>query len=88
MVKYYFNACQFLGFWYNRSIKQTKGNKMINRQARIELQEQLAMEIVDGMDVDTLVQFVHERILENLEDMGDAEFLERVQEYHPHLLEN
>ena len=61
---------------------------MINRQARIELQEQLAMEIVDGMDVDTLVQFVHERILENLEDMGDAEFLERVQEYHPHLLEN
>ena len=61
---------------------------MNNRQARIELQEQLAMEIVDGMDVDTLVQFVHERILENLEDMGDAEFLERVQEYHPHLLEN
>ena len=61
---------------------------MINRQARIELQEQLAMEIIDGMDMDTLVQFAHERILENLEIMGDAEFLEQVQEYHPHLLEN
>ena len=61
---------------------------MINRQARIELQEQLATEIIDGMDMDTLVQFAHERILENLEIMGDAEFLEQVQEYHPHLLEN
>ena len=61
---------------------------MINRQARIELQEQLAMEIVDGMDMDTLVQFAYEKILENLEIMGDAEFLEQVQEYHPHLLEN
>jgi len=61
---------------------------MINQTARYEIQSKMAQEIEDGMDMDTLAQFAYEKILENLEDMGESEFLENVQEYHPHLLED
>jgi hypothetical protein len=50
------------------------------------LRENYANQIVDGMDLDTLMQFAYEKILENLEDMPDLELVENVKEYAPNLL--
>lgn len=51
------------------------------------LRENYAMQIVGGMDLDALMQFAYEKILENLEDMHDNELIENVQEYAPGLLD-
>ena len=51
------------------------------------LRENYATQIVDGMDLDALMQFAYEKILENLEDMHDLELIEIVKEYAPNLLD-
>ena len=53
-----------------------------------ELISDYATSVVDGMDLDTLVQFAYERIVENLETMTEAEVLENIQEFAPHLLDS
>lgn len=52
-----------------------------------QLIEDYASDLVEGMDLDTLVQFAYDVIVENLEDMSVNEILEQVQAHAPHLLE-
>jgi hypothetical protein len=52
-----------------------------------QLIEDYASDLVEGMDVETLVQFVYDVIVENLEDMSVNEILEQVEVNAPHLLE-
>lgn len=52
------------------------------------LREQFANDIVDGMDLDALMNFAFEKILENLEDMPDGELMEQVKEFAPYLIDN
>jgi len=52
-----------------------------------QLIEDYATDIVEGMDLDTLVQFAYDVIVEGLEDMSVNEILEQVEENAPHLLE-
>ena len=52
-----------------------------------KLIEDYASNLVEGMDVETLVQFVYDVIVENLEDMSVNEILEQVEVNAPHLLE-
>jgi len=52
-----------------------------------KLIEDYASDLVEGMDVETLVQFVYDVIVENLEDMSVNEILEQVEVNAPHLLE-
>jgi hypothetical protein len=52
-----------------------------------QLIEDYATDLVEGMDVETLVQFVYDVIVENLEDMSVNEILEQVEVNAPHLLE-
>jgi len=52
-----------------------------------QLIEDYASDIVEGMDLDTLVQFAYDVIVENLEDMSVNEILEQVEVNAPHLLE-
>ena len=53
-----------------------------------ELISDYATSVVDGMDLDTLVQFAYERIVTELQGMTEAEVLENVQEFAPHLLDD
>jgi hypothetical protein len=50
------------------------------------LREAYATEIVEGMDISTLCQFVYEKIMENLDDYNDIELIDRINEFAPHLL--
>jgi len=52
-----------------------------------QLIEDYASDLVEGMDLDTLVQFAYDVIVENLEDMSVNEILEQVEANAPHLLE-
>lgn len=52
-----------------------------------QLIEDYASDLVEGMDLDTLVQFAYDVIVENLEDMSVNEILEQVEVNAPHLLE-
>jgi hypothetical protein len=52
-----------------------------------KLIEDYATDLVEGMDVETLVQFAYDVIVENLEDMSVNEILEQVEVNAPHLLE-
>ena len=52
-----------------------------------QLIEDYATDLVEGMDLDTLVQFAYDVLVENLEDMSVNEILEQVQAHAPHLLE-
>jgi len=52
-----------------------------------QLIEDYASDLVEGMDLDTLVQFAYDVLVENLEDMSVNEILEQVEANSPHLLE-
>ena len=52
-----------------------------------QLIEDYATDLVEGMDVGTLVQFAYDVIVENLQDMSVNEILEQVEVNAPHLLE-
>jgi len=52
-----------------------------------QLIEDYASDLVEGMDLDSLVQFAYDVIVENLEDMSVNEILEQVEVNAPYLLE-
>ena len=60
---------------------------MINDIAKEELIEQYAQHIVDGMDMDTLVQLAYDSIMSNLQQMTNELLSADIEEYAPHLLE-
>ena len=47
-----------------------------------------ATSVVDGMDLDTLIEFAYERIVTELQGMTKAEVLENIQEFAPHLIDS
>jgi len=55
---------------------------------RAELQGRLAEAIVEGMDMDTLVQFATERLGECYDSLTDEQLLAEVREFQPSLLED
>jgi len=65
-----------------------KYNTTVEYVELTQLISDYATSVVDGMDLDTLVQFAYERIVENLETMTEAEVLENIQEFAPHLLDS
>jgi flagellar motor component MotA len=42
--------------------------------------------VVDSMDMDTLVRFAFDMLVENMERMSDNELVEEANEYYPELL--
>jgi hypothetical protein len=43
--------------------------------------------LIDGMDWDTMRQFVAERLWDEYNDYTEAQLISEVREYYPHLLE-
>ena len=55
---------------------------------RDELQQNLIDQILDDMDIKTLMQLVAEQLDNNYDQYTVDELIEEAKEYYPHLLDN
>jgi hypothetical protein len=58
---------------------------MTNRK---ELQEQLIQQILDDMDMKTMMAILYDNMNASYDDYSDKELMTEVEEYYPHLLED
>ena len=54
---------------------------------RNELQEAYIHQLIDGMDMKTMEQFVYDTLDESFSNYSEAELITEVEEYYPELLE-
>lgn len=54
---------------------------------RDKITEKYASQVVESMDVDSLVEFAYDTIVENLNDYTIQELIEEVENYDPDLLD-
>jgi len=54
---------------------------------RTDLQESYIHDLMDGMDYETMEQFVYDSLNESLSKYSEAELITEVEEYYPELLE-
>ena len=54
---------------------------------RDELQDAYINEIIDGMDIKTMMAILYDNMDESYDKYSVDELIEEVQEYYPHLLE-
>ena len=52
------------------------------------LVEKYAEQIMDGMDMKTMEQFVFDTLVENLTNYSEEELINEIREYNPDLLED
>ena len=69
---------------YTEIIKSTE---MTNTFDRDSLLQDYAEQVVDTMDMDTLVMFAMDTIMERMSQFSDNDIVEEVNEYYPELLE-
>ena len=68
---------------YTEIIKSTQMTNTFDRDSFISDYAEL---VVDSMDMDTLVRFAFDMLVENMERMSDNELVEEANEYYPELL--
>lgn len=68
---------------YTEILKSTQMTNTFDRDSFIA---DYAEQIVDSMDMDTLVRFAFDMLVENMERMSDNELVEEANEYYPELL--
>jgi hypothetical protein len=61
---------------------------MTNTFDRDSLIETYVQQIIDGMDMKTMVGFVYDTLIDNLLPYSDEELIAEVKEYNPELLED
>ena len=54
---------------------------------RDELQASLINQILDDMDIKTMMAILYDNMSESYDKYSDSELMEEVKEYYPHLLE-
>ena len=54
---------------------------------RSDLQDNMIQQILDDMDIKTMMAILYDNMSESYDKYSDAELLEEVKEYYPHLLE-
>ena len=55
---------------------------------RDKLQDNLINQILDDMDIKTMMAILYDSMSEDCDKYSDKEILEEVKEYYPHLLES
>ena len=55
---------------------------------RSELQDQLIQQILDDMDIKTMMACLYDSMNESYSNYSESELLAEVEEYYPHLLED
>ena len=73
-------------------IKHYLFNKMTEMQDNIidrdELQDNLINQILDDMDIKTMMAILYDNMSNNYDSYTVDELIEEVEEYYPHLLED
>ena len=54
---------------------------------RSELQDNMIQQILDDMDIKTMMAILYDNMSESYDKYSDAELMEEVKEYYPHILE-
>jgi len=54
---------------------------------RSELQDNMIQQILDDMDIKTMMEILYDHMSESYDKYSDEELLEEVKEYYPDLLE-
>jgi len=54
---------------------------------RFELQDNMIQQILDDMDIKTMMAILYDNMSESYDKYSDSELMEEVKEYYPHLLE-
>ena len=55
---------------------------------RAELQDTMIQQILDDMDIKTMMAILYDNMSESYDKYSDSELMEEVKEYYPHLLED
>ena len=55
---------------------------------RSELQDTMIQQILDDMDIKTMMAILYDSMNEDYDKYSDEEILEEVKEYYPHILED
>ena len=58
-----------------------------NTMNRSELQDNMIQQILDDMDIKTMMAILYDNMSESYDKYSDSELMEEVKEYYPHLLE-
>jgi arginine/lysine/ornithine decarboxylase len=58
-----------------------------NTMNRSELQDNMIQQILDDMDIKTMMAILYDNMSESYDKYSDTELMEEVKEYYPHLLE-
>ena len=59
----------------------------IKKMNRSELQDNMIQQILDDMDIKTMMAILYDNMSESYDKYSDSELMEEVKEYYPHLLE-
>ena len=59
-----------------------------SRSKREVIQDDYISQIIDGMSMAELCQYMFDKLTEELNELSDEQLLEQVSEYYPDLLEN
>ena len=54
---------------------------------RSELQDNMIQQILDDMDIKTMMAILYDNMSESYDKYSDEELMEEVKEYYPHILE-
>jgi hypothetical protein len=55
---------------------------------RSELQDTMIQQILDDMDIKTMMAILYDNMSESYDKYSDEELMEEVKEYYPHILED
>ena len=55
---------------------------------RDQLQDSMIQQILDDMDIKTMMAILYDNMSESYDKYSDSELMEEVKEYYPHLLES
>tara|TARA_Y100000992_G_scaffold202823_1_gene138408 strand:+ start:646 stop:852 length:207 start_codon:yes stop_codon:yes gene_type:complete len=58
-----------------------------NTMNRSELQDNMIQQILDDMDIKTMMAILYDNMSESYDKYSDSELMEEVKEYYPHLLD-
>ena len=59
-----------------------------NTMNRSELQDNMIQQILDDMDIKTMMAILYDNMSESYDKYSDKELMAEVEEYYPHLLED
>ena len=59
-----------------------------NTMNRFELQDNMIQQILDDMDIKTMMAILYDNMSESYDKYSDKELMAEVEEYYPHLLED